>query len=577
MDVANAFVPQTGADHIAKFITDRGQKRVYYYPGGTIAALLEGFHKQNMPLICARHEQGAGYAALAEAKLSNQAQAVMVSSGPGVTNIVTVVADAYYDSVPMIFLTGQVGVKDMRKSKKHRQAGFQEVDTANMLNPIAKQVLVVKQPDDVLAMLSLAYQIAESGRKGPVIVDLPMSTQLAEVKKPKALPTLPQPAKPRRLDQGIQDFVNAYLEFLTQSKRPILLIGNGVRNADAMDVVRKLARLSNIPYTQSLPALGILPSKISLTGQSLGYHGHTGNQAAGLALHEADLGLVLGSRLDVRQTGTLTKKFMPKAKLFQVELDPAEAQYRRVRKSVLINADLKAIVEAINERLQDINLPDWQAWNHELMRFKRNHPLPMGKEGVVTAQRIIHAVDQASSGKKTIVATGVGSHQQWTARHFNFDAPLRQWLTSAGLGAMGYDLPSAVGAAFAHKDSMIFCFVGDGSLQMNIQELATIKEHNLPIKIFCLDNQRLAIVSQFQKTKWPRDIGCGAKSNPDFAAIAAAYGMRTLTINNLDGMQRQIQQAIELPGPIFVHCHIDPDTDISPMLLAGDTLDAMST
>ncbi|MFK7865962.1 MAG: thiamine pyrophosphate-binding protein [Alphaproteobacteria bacterium] len=564
------------AMQIAQIIAQRGQDKVFLFPGGTIAPLMEGLDAHGSQLICTRHEQGAGYAALAVAKLTGKAQAVLVSSGPGVTNIVTPIADAYYDSVPLVIFTGQVGVKDMRRSQKHRQAGFQEVDTARMLAPITKQIFIVKTPEDALMMTRIAFDIAQNGRPGPVVVDLPMSTQLAELTRPKILPDLAAPALPEAHLQAIDQFVDSYLDALKTSKKPLLLVGNGVRLAKAQKKLAVFAKRTAMPYTQSLPALGTLPSKVGLMSASLGFHGHTGMQAAGLAMQQADLCLVLGSRLDVRQTGTEIEQFMPEAKLFRVELDPAEIKYRRIKKGAILNADMNHVLDKLIDRLARDSLPNLQSWNAELTQLKRQHPLPMGRDGALTVQRIVAAVDEATKGAPVTVTTGVGSHQQWAARHFSYDAPNRNWLTSAGLGAMGFDLPASIGAAMANPDHTILCFVGDGSVQMNIQELATIAELNLPIKIFCMDNRRFGIVSQFQKTKWDQDLACNDKQNPDFAALAAAYGIKGIRLDHLADMGGVIADALKDQSPCFIHCSVDQAEDISPMLLAGETLDKMS-
>lgn len=562
------------ADLVAKIIKEHGQSEVFLFPGGTIAPLMEGLEKLNIPLICTRHEQAAGYAALAKAKITGKAQAVLVSSGPGVTNIVTAIADAYYDSVPLVFFTGQVGVKDMRRNPKHRQRGFQEVDTARMLAPISKQVFILKNPADAQIMTELAFRIAETGRQGPVIVDFPMSSQLAEVDKVSILPDLPK-ANIRTLDLEIDRFINQILSALEASKRPLLLVGNGVRLADAQAEVRKFAQLTQIPYTQSLPALGTLPSRVNSTSASLGFHGHTGMQYAGLAMHNADFCLILGSRLDVRQTGTLVDDFMPNAKIFRIEIDEAEIRGRRINKGSILHADMKPIMVKILAAMKDKTYPDWTIWQTEIAKYKRQNPLPMGNPNKLSAQRIVAAVDAETSAIAVTVTTGVGSHQQWAARHFSYDTPKRRWLTSAGLGAMGYDLPAAIGAAFTEPDRTIICFVGDGSIQMNIQELATIAEYNLPIKIFCLDNKRFGIVSQFQKIKWQRDLACGDKKNPDFCKIAEGYGIPAIRLEEANDIESCLKAVFAKKGPVLIHCLIDSDQDVLPMLLAGERMDNM--
>ena len=565
----------TYADLVAEAIVERQQKRVYLFPGGTIAPVIEALDRRKMPLIVTRHEQGAGYAALAEARLLGKAQAVLVSSGPGVTNIVTPVADAWCDSIPLVIMTGQVGVADMRRDPEHRQKGFQEIDTAGLFAPISKAVLVARDPEQLPEMLDKAFSLAESGRMGPVVLDLPMSTQRAALPDDFAPSTVSRTHNTGRpVPSTVSDFAQEVSNALLAARRPILLIGNGA--AQAQNLVRDLYQDMPMPYSQSLPALGILPTNAP---DSLGYHGHTGNQAAGLAIQQSDFCLVLGSRLDLRQTGTETDQFAPQAKIFRIEVDPVEIQERRITSGKILEADLRDFLPILLTQLQSHDRKALQTqldpWRAQIMNWKAEHILPVGPADQLTVQRIVASIDQHTQNQNVTLVTGVGSHQQWAARHFSFDNPTRQFLTSAGLGAMGYDLPAAIGAAFADPERLIVCIVGDGSIQMNLQELSTIGEHQLNIKIFCVDNKRHGIVSQFQKLNWQDDPACGDKKNPDFAKIAEACGLKGAVLSQPDQLQTVITKALAHEGPVLVHAHVDPDQDISPMLLPTQTLDQM--
>ena len=354
----------------------------------------------------------------------------------------------------------------------------------------------------------------------------------------------------------------------------MLRAGAGIAMAGAEAALRAFITRSPMPVTQSLPALGVFPTDHPL---ALGFHGHTGNQSAGLALHNADLVLVVGSRLDIRQTGTVTDRFAPGARVLRIEIDEAEIAHARVRVDLTLRADAATGLTALTRALEGVALPDWSEWHRTVAGYRAAHPLPLGRDGALTAQRLIAAVDRLTQGRDVVAVTGVGSHQQWTGRHFTLDRPRRAWLTSAGHGTMGYDLPAALGAAFARPAALVLCFAGDGSVQLNIQELAALKEFELRIKLFVLDNRRFAIVSQFQKLNWGSDPTCGDKINPDFAALARAYGIEALTISRFDGLDDALAPALVSAKPVLIHCLIDSAEDISPMLLAGQTMDAMWT
>ena len=560
----------TGAELVARAVRAAGLDTVFLFPGGTVAPVIDALGRSGVRCVCLRHEQGAGYAALAGARLGNRPAVALVSSGPGVTNAVTCVADAYYDSVPLIVLTGQVGTPDLKRSRSLRQRGFQEVDTKSLMASIAKAVLQPESPGDLRAMLPEAFALAMAGRPGPVVIDLPMDVQRGEAAPGPEIAIACPPL--RRTPESAA--VAAAVEALAAARRPVLLAGAGVALAGAEQALRHFIARAPMPVTQSLPALGVFPTDHSL---ALGFHGHTGNQYAGLALHNADLVLVVGSRLDVRQTGTLTDRFAPGAKVLRIEIDAAEIAHARIRVDLTLEADAASGLEALTRALEGVSLPDWSAWHQTVLQYRAAHPLPLGRDGALTAQRVIAAADRLTQGRAVVAVTGVGSHQQWSGRHFTLDRPRRAWLTSAGHGTMGYDLPAAIGAAFARPGALVLCFAGDGSVQLNIQELAALKEFGLPVKLFVLDNRRFAIVSQFQKLNWGSDPTCGDKVNPDFAALARAYGIEALTITQLAGLEEALAPALASPGPVLIHCLIDGAEDISPMLLAGQTMDAMWT
>lgn len=581
-----------GADAVADAFVRHGIERIHVFPGGTIAPVFVAALERGIEIFTARHEQGAGYAALAAARLRGRPEVAMATSGPGVTNLVTPVADAYFDSTPLLVITGQVGTKDMRGERPIRQGGFQEVDTVALMRPITKLQLQPRAPAEVAEAIELAFLACAEGRPGPVLLDLPMDVQRGTLPEREPLPrgssvsrSAAHTAEPRQgrslsslpLDPGLLDLV---AQRLCHARRPVILAGQGVLLARAHIELRALVDALGIPVSHSLLGLGALPSEHPL---ALGYHGHTGNQYAGMALHEADLVLVLGSRLDVRQTGSLPDRFAPGALIVRVELDGGELEHSRVRSDIALLGDVRQVLLGLLERVGTGAGPeavasrgaDLREWHARIAVWRERFRLSWQQGGALKPQPIVLAANRLTAGEEVVCVTGVGSHQHWVARHFDLDFPRRPLLTSGGHGAMGYDLPTAVGAQLARPAARVLCFVGDGSLQINIQELASVVEHDLPVKLIVLDNHRLGIVSQFQLQNWETDPTCGGKWNPDFAAIARAYGIPSWTVAREEDIEGALARMLAEPGPALVHCLIDPAEDIVPMLLAGQSMDRM--
>ncbi len=558
-----------GSELIAELFSRKGIRRVFTFPGGTIGPLFDSLVKRDIELFCSRHEQGAGYAALAAARLTNTPQVVMVTSGPGVTNLVSCIADAWFDSTPLIAITGQVGTGDLTSGRAVRQTGFQQIDTCALMKPIAKAVFLPMSPVELPAIMEKAFTLAAEGRPGPVVIDLPMDVQRGSLEWifsgdfPKS-PPLPEPAV---------ENLGVVAEWLAHASRPVILAGQGVILAKACAEVRQLAAWGQIPVAMSLLGLGIIPTN---SPHALGFVGHTGNQYANRAVHEADLLLVVGARLDVRQTGTRTDRFVPDGKVIRIDIDAAELDFPRVKSHLDVYADAKLALRQLLAELTAKARPDLNGWHSTIRGWKRQFALNYSHDdGALKPQMVIETVNRLTAGEDVIVVSGVGSHQQWTARHFDFDLPARAWLTSGGHGTMGYDLPTAIGAQLAFPERTVLCFVGDGSLQMNIQELQTAIQYHTPVKIFVLDNHRLAIVSQFQLLNWKSDPTTGNKINPDFVAIGRAYGFTCFRLDKSEDSEAVIAAALAEPGPVLVHCLIDPNEDVTPMLLAGQTMDAM--
>ena len=503
----------TNAEIIAKTLKSVGVKRVYIFPGGTIAPVLDALIKEGVEYVCPRNEQGAGYAALGAAKVSGFPQVVMVTSGPGVTNVMTPVADAYYDSVPLLVFTGQVATKDINKEKRVRQTGFQEVDTTGMFKSVTKEARILSVDDDISKTVFDLFTHTKNGRPGPVLIDLPMDVQKAEAKDENIY-----------LKNGEIFSEDSYCDFsanfsfleldklIAESKRPLILAGNGIYLAGAVKEFRAFAERLNIPVVCSLPGLGVIPSDHPLCYSFLG---HTGEYFANLAAYNADLVIGLGARFDLRQTGSEVGAFQENKKIVRVDVDDRELKNGRVKGDLNFQMSLKKFFAGFSGFLNDLpkwkysewfkTLEEWKSKFHSSQFYQRND--------ILYSYDIIKAVNESTKDQKIVVATGVGSHQQLVARYFTLDYPRRKWLTSAGHGAMGYE-PTIIGGILeSDKDTLGIVLCGDGSFQMNIQELATIKELNLPIKIFVLDNRRLGVVSQFQVQFFGSDPGCGNKKN----------------------------------------------------------------
>ena len=563
----------TGANEVIKALKNNNIKDVFVYPGGTIAPVLDLIEKNQIKIFCSRHEQGAGYAAIAASKIKKTPQVTMVSSGPGVTNIVTPVADAYYDSIPVVIFTGQVSQKDMKGQIKIRQKGFQETDTLSLFKSITKECFQPKTPQEVFDVVNKAFKIAASGRPGPVLIDLPMNIQRDNfLRNDKKKIKIDKHKVEKNLKKISENDIKKIIQIIKRSSKPLILCGQGVILSGSEKLLRKLAIKYKIPVTMSLLALGAFPTRNYL---SLGFHGHTGNQAAGLAIQNCDLLIVVGSRLDLRQVGTEVNKFAEKSKkIIRIDIDKDEISNSRVKCNINLKGDVGYILKQILKKIPK-SLKNNLDWLKQIKKYKSQHQLTYQKNKSIKPQEIIEEINNLTLSKETICVSGVGQHQQWTARHFDFDNPKKLWFTSGGHGAMGYDLPVAIGAQYISPKKLVLCFVGDGSFQMNIQELASLKVYNLPLKIIVLDNNRLGIVSQFQKLNWNNDPTCGEKWNPSFSSVAKSYKIFAQTIVDRKNLKNKLKKFLNFKGPSLIHCVIDKKEELSPMLLAGQTLDKM--
>ena len=562
----NSPVIKVAADAVIQFLANQGIAALHNYPGGTIAPLLDACHRFGVKVYTSRHEQGAGYAAFAQAKLTGLPGIVAVTSGPGVTNVLTPVADAFFDGVPLLVFTGQVGTGDLTGDKPVRQSGFQEVDTPALMRPITKAQFQPRNVAELARMLPEAWNIACDGRMGPVSLDLPMDVQRTIYEE------VILPVRLVRADTvDIQDFISSLVQAIKIAKQPVIICGNGMANATNAKLLHTVRDSWAAPVSHSLLGVGTLDST---DPDCLGFHGHTGSQLAGKAIAHADLLLVLGSRLDVRQTGTLKTEFAKNAQIFRVDFDHNELTYTRIAHHFSVCASVESVLTSLVDRLTQSEPIDISPWRQQINAWRDALPWPYEDFSGAAPKAVIEYLSQRLP-EHTIVTTGVGSHQHWVARHFRFALPHRRLMTSAGHGAMGFDLPTAIGAAIHSPQSSILCVVGDGSFQMNIQELGMIKELGLMIKILVIDNHRLGLVSQFQLLNWATDTACGNKQSPDFACIARGYGLKALHCGLNDNLQPVLDEFICSSTSVLLHLEIDTRHDVLPMLLGGQTTDKM--
>lgn len=563
--------PLLGADSLVARMLGHGVADIFLFPGGTIAPVLDAAKRNGVRLMCPRHEQGAGYMALADARLRGRAAVLMATSGPGATNLVTPVADAFFDSIPLVVITGQVGTADLDRSRAVRQRGFQECDTVSIFRSVTKATIQPRDASELASVFDEAVRLAESGRRGPVLIDLPMNVQRAAVSSVDITPCeRPCDAHAQASDADAVRFAAA----LMAAKRPLVVAGAGVVAGGATQALRDLLAVHPMPVSCSLAGLGAVAGDDPL---SLGFHGHTGFRAAGLAIQAADLVLVVGSRLDVRQTGTETSKFAPLARVLRIDIDDDEIAHARVRVDDTWREAAHVALAALTSELRKrAAAPARDEWWSTIGSWKAAHALDVtSPPGVLRPQTVIDAISRATRGESLSCVTGVGSHQQWAARHFTVDHPHRRWFSSCGHGTMGFDLPTANGVAYARPAERVVCFVGDGSFLMNVQELATTAELGGRVLIVVLDNQRLGIVSQFQKLNWGDDPTCGVRPNPEFAAIARAFGLEATSVASELELNEALPHALASKGPFLLHARISSEEDVVPMLLAGQTLDAM--
>ncbi|WP_431612734.1 acetolactate synthase large subunit [Enterobacter chengduensis] len=540
----------TGAQLIVHLLERQGITIVAGIPGGTVLPLYDALSQSTkIRHVLARHEQGAGFIAQGMARTQGKPAVCMACSGPGATNLVTAIADARLDSIPLICITGQV------PSSMIGTDAFQEVDTYGISIPITKHNYLVRDISELPQVISDAFRIAQSGRPGPVWIDIPKDVQTAEIE----IDALPEPGDRAPAPEFSAESVRDAAAMINAAKRPVLYLGGGAINA--ADEVRQFAEKASLPTTMTLMALGMLSKAHPLSLGMLGMHGA---RSTNYILQEADLLIVMGARFDDRAIGK-TEQFCPNAKIIHVDIDRAELGKIK-QPHVAIQGD---VAEVLAKLIPQTDATDRGDWRQLVADLQREFPGAIPTEGdPLSHYGLINAV-AACVDDSAIITTDVGQHQMWTAQAYPLNRP-RQWLTSGGLGTMGFGLPAAVGAALANPDRKVICFSGDGSLMMNIQEMATAAENQLDVKIILMNNEALGLVHQQQSLFYKQ--GVFAATYPgmiNFMQIAAGFGLHTCDLNAEEDAHAALQAVISRPGPALIHVRIDPEQKVYPMVPPG--------
>lgn len=542
----------TGAQLIIRMLEHQGITTIAGIPGGANLPLYDALRESvHIRHVLSRHEQGAGFIAQGIARSTGNPGVCFATSGPGATNALTAIADAYLDSVPLICITGQVP-----KTLIGTDA-FQEVDTYGMSIPITKHNFLIRSVTEIPKTIQEAFTIATQGRPGPVLIDVPKDVQQAEITV-DGFPERTRPAEPLPCST---DKILQASEMINRSSKPILYLGGGIINSGAGELALQLAEKTNLPTTMTLMGLGSIPSRHRLAMGMLGMHAA---RSTNLALEECDLLIAAGVRFDDRATGKVSE-FCPNANIIHMDIDPSEVHKLKHAHVALIGD----VANCITELLPFIKSQQRKEWHGRIEYLKQRYPLTIPESMIPhKPYGLIRKVAELA-GDEALITTDVGKHQMWTAQVYPFSRS-RQFLTSGGLGTMGFGLPAAIGAALAHPDRLVICFSGDGSLQMNIQELATAVEHQVTVKIIVLNNNSLGLVQQqqslfFNNKHFASDFGIDI----DFATIARGFGMKSVDFRYSPLAGELLQDALRSPGPCLINVPIDKSEEVYPMVPPG--------
>ena len=557
----------TGAEIVFKCLEDQGVEYIFGYPGGAVLPIYDELkNHESIKHILVRHEQGAGHAAEGYARSSGKPGVVLVTSGPGATNVVTALTDAYMDSVPLVCISGQVPTHLIGTD------AFQECDTTGITRPCTKHNWLVKDIKDLSKILHEAFKVATTGRPGPVLVDIPKDIQFAKSKysKPKAEKKL----NGSSLNRFTQEEVDKLIEMMSKAKKPIIYSGGGVINSGpkASEALRELVQLTGFPITSTLQGLGAYPGDDS---QFLGMLGMHGTYEANNAMHDCDLLINIGARFDDRITGKIDE-FSPKSKKVHIDIDPSSInKIIKVDLALVgdVNDVIKKITKTINKKKLNLNKSNKQQiskWWEQIQKWRQKNSLNfINSNETIKPQHAVQRLYELTKNQDTFITTEVGQHQMWAAQHYKFNKPNR-WMTSGGLGTMGYGLPAAVGVQIAHPEKLVVDIAGEASVLMTMQEMSTAVQYNLPIKIFILNNQYMGMVRQWQELLHEKNYSESySEALPDFMKMADAYGCKGIKAETPDELDQKIQEMVDYKGPVIFDCHVDPNENCFPMIPSG--------
>ncbi|MBS3735287.1 MAG: biosynthetic-type acetolactate synthase large subunit [Phycisphaerae bacterium] len=544
----------TGAEVFEAMLRAEGVETLFGFPGGAVLPIFDVLYKSPIRFVRSRHEQGAVHMADGYARSTGRVGVALATSGPGATNLVTGLATANMDSVPLVAFTGQV------KSFLIGNDAFQEADVTGITRPITKHNYLVKRVEDLGRIVREAFHVARTGRPGPVLVDIAVDATVGTLAgEPDVEPNLP--GYRTRWEPNMKQ-VKAAAEAINAAERPVLYVGGGVVIAGATDALRALSETAQIPVTTTLLGLGTMDESSPLALQMLGMHG---TATANYAVQECDLLIAVGARFDDRVTGDI-ETFAPHAKIIHIDIDPASIS-KNVDVDIPLVGDAKEILERMNEYVRP---QDRAAWGERIADWKQRYPLRYETDGDVRPQELIERLGELTD-HDAIVATGVGQHQMWAAQFYGWRRP-RQILTSGGLGTMGFGCPSAIGAQAGNPDKTVIDIDGDGSFTMTMVEVITAAQNNLPVKFVVLDNTYLGMVRQWQEMFYGRRYSGVDHVCPDFAAIAEGFGAKGMTVASRDAMDEALRAMLAHDGPVVLHVKVSPEENVYPMVAPGKGL-----
>lgn len=547
---------KSGAEIIIECLVEQDVDTVFGYPGGAVLQIYDELYKHSDRIkhILTAHEQGASHAADGYARATGKVGVCIATSGPGATNLVTGIATAYMDSIPMVAITGNVGTALLGKDS------FQEIDIAGITMPITKHNYIVKDIDDLADVIREAFHIAASGRPGPVLIDVPKDVT---IKKTSYQPVSPKAVEMDNSKIKSED-VEYFVKLIEESEKPIIFAGGGIILSEASKELLKFAEQTQIPVTTSLMATGGFPADHPLHTGMLGMHG---TMAANMGVTESDLLIVLGARFSDRVTSD-TKKFAPNAKIVHIDLDPAEID-KNVKTHHHIIGDVKEVLRLVTDAVSELKRDEWL---EQIMKWKEDYPLDYQKGDHLSPQYAIKKISEISE-HNAIITTEVGQHQMWAAQFYQFKDP-RTFITSGGLGTMGYGTGAAIGAQVGKPDKRVIHIAGDGSFRMNCNELATISYYNIPLIIVIINNQVLGMVRQWQTLFYDnRHSETNLDRGPDFVKLADAYGIDGYRVTTQEEFDTIFAKAYAGNGPVIIDCLVNQDEFVLPMVAPGAPID----